>query len=102
MNRPDNPSPNTLNPGNPNALLEQVRTVIRLKHLSLRTEDSYLSTIRRFIFHSRFMMSLSFSLPEVGRACFGIGRAAERLPELGGVGECADDPVLVRRVRVGR
>ena len=54
MNRPDNPNPNTLNPGNPNALLEQVRTVIRLKHLSLRTEDSYLSTIRRFIvFHGK-------------------------------------------------
>lgn len=54
MNRPDNPNSNTLNPGNPNALLEQVRTVIRLKHLSLRTEDSYLSTIRRFIvFHGK-------------------------------------------------
>ena len=39
---------------NPNAFLEQVRTVIRLKHLSLRTEDSYLSTIRRFIvFHGK-------------------------------------------------
>lgn len=37
-----------------NASLEQVRTVLRLKHLSLRTEDSYLSTIRRFIdFHGK-------------------------------------------------
>ncbi len=37
-----------------NAFLEQVRTVLRLKHLSLRTEDSYLSTIRRFIeFHGK-------------------------------------------------
>lgn len=54
MNRPDNPDPNNLNPSNPNALLERVRTVIRLKHLSLRTEDSYLSTIRRFIvFHGK-------------------------------------------------
>ena len=47
MNRP-------VSPNNPNAFLEQVRTVIRLKHLSLHTEDSYLSTIRRFIvFHGR-------------------------------------------------
>ena len=37
-----------------NAFLEQVRTTLRLKHLSLRTEDSYLSTIRRFIdFHGK-------------------------------------------------
>ena len=41
-------------PNNPNAFLERVRSVIRLKHLSLRTEDSYLSTIRRFIvFHGK-------------------------------------------------
>ena len=54
MNRPDNPNLNNRNPSNPNALLEQVRTVIRLKHLSFRTEDSYLSTIRRFIiFHGK-------------------------------------------------
>ena len=38
----------------PNALLEHVRTIIRLKHLSIHTEDSYLSTIRRFIlFHGK-------------------------------------------------
>ncbi len=37
-----------------NAFLEQVRTVLRLKHLSIHTEDSYLSTIRRFIdFHGK-------------------------------------------------
>ena len=36
------------------AFLEQTRSVIRLKHLSLHTEDTYLSTIRRFIeFHGR-------------------------------------------------
>ena len=41
-------------PNNPNAFLQHVRTVIRLKHLSLHTEDSYLSTIRRFIvFHGK-------------------------------------------------
>ena len=54
MNRPDHFNPSHSQPNNPNALLEQVRTVIRLKHLSLRTEDSYLSTIRRFIvFHGK-------------------------------------------------
>lgn len=31
-------------------LLDQVRTRMRLKHLSLRTEDAYLSWIKRFIF----------------------------------------------------
>ncbi len=37
-----------------NAFLEQVRTILRLKHFSLRTEESYLSTIRRFIdFHGK-------------------------------------------------
>lgn len=39
---------------NPKAFLEHVRTIIRLKHLSLHTEDTYLSTIRRFIvFHGK-------------------------------------------------
>lgn len=36
------------------ALLENVRTVARLKHMSLRTEESYLHTIKRFIlFHGK-------------------------------------------------
>lgn len=35
-------------------LIEQVRTVIRLKHYSLRTEESYVQWIRRFIlFHNK-------------------------------------------------
>ncbi len=38
----------------PSPLLEQVRTVARLKHLSLRTEESYVHTIKRFIlFHGK-------------------------------------------------
>ena len=54
MNHASTPNPGSRNPSNPNALLEQARTVIRLKHLSLRTEESYLSTIRRFIvFHGK-------------------------------------------------
>lgn len=32
-------------------LIEQVRTVIRLKHYSLRTEESYVQWIRRFILY---------------------------------------------------
>jgi integron integrase len=35
-------------------LLDQVRTAIRLRHLSIRTEEAYLSWIRRFIlFHQK-------------------------------------------------
>lgn len=35
-------------------LLDQVRTAIRLRHLSMRTEEAYLSWIRRFIlFHQK-------------------------------------------------
>ena len=35
-------------------LLDQVRTVVRLKHFSLRTEQAYVSWIRRFIlFHKK-------------------------------------------------
>ena len=39
---------------NPPKLLDQVRATIRLKHYSIRTEESYLSWIRRFIlFHGK-------------------------------------------------
>jgi hypothetical protein len=31
-------------------LLDQVRQVIRIKHYSLRTEESYINWIKRFIF----------------------------------------------------
>ena len=49
MSQPEPPNPTT-----PKDFLNHVRTVIRLKHLSLHTEDTYLSTIRRFIvFHGR-------------------------------------------------
>ena len=35
-------------------LLDQVREVIRLKHYSIRTEEAYVSWIRRFIlFHNK-------------------------------------------------
>ena len=31
--------------------LDQVRQVIRIKHYSMRTEESYISWIKRFIFY---------------------------------------------------
>ena len=35
-------------------LLDQVRTVLRLKHMSFRTEEAYIGWIRRFIlFHGK-------------------------------------------------
>ena len=35
-------------------LVDQVRTVLRLKHLSFRTEEAYVGWIRRFIlFHDK-------------------------------------------------
>ncbi len=38
----------------PKKLLEQVRDVIRLKHYSIRTEEAYVSWIRRYIlFHDK-------------------------------------------------
>jgi hypothetical protein len=40
--------------GKPKSLLEQTREVIRFKHYSLRTEQTYLDWIRRFIlFHGK-------------------------------------------------
>jgi site-specific recombinase XerD len=38
----------------PSPFLEQVRTVMRLKHLTYKTEQAYLATIKRFIvFHGK-------------------------------------------------
>jgi len=38
----------------PRKLLDQVRDVIRMKHYSYRTEESYVAWIRRFIlFHNK-------------------------------------------------
>ena len=40
-------------------LLEQVRIVLRTKHYSIRTEESYLNWIKRFIFMNQFYRKLS-------------------------------------------
>ena len=34
-------------------LLQQVREVLRLRHYSIRTEEAYVQTIRRFILYHR-------------------------------------------------
>lgn len=42
-------------------LLDQVRTLMRLKHLSLRTEEAYVGWIRRFT--KRRLFCFAVSLP---------------------------------------
>ena len=54
MANPENPADNFLNASKPPRLLEAVRDTIRLKHYSLRTEETYVHWIRRFIhFHGK-------------------------------------------------
>ena len=54
MPDPETPTPDLAPPPRPLRLLEAVRDVIRLKHHSLRTEDTYVHWIKRFIyFHGR-------------------------------------------------
>ena len=49
----------------PSPFLEQVRTVIRLKHLSYKTEQAYVQTIKRFIlFHGKRHPSV-LGVPEI-------------------------------------
>ena len=44
----------TAQPGKPPKLLDQVRDTVRLKHYSIRTEESYIGWVRRFIlFHGK-------------------------------------------------
>jgi len=47
-------------------LLYQVRQVIRVKHYSLRTEESYISWIRRFIFFHNNKHPLEMGEKEIG------------------------------------
>ena len=50
----ENPADNFLNASKPPRLLEAVRDTIRLKHYSLRTEETDVHWIRRFIhFHGK-------------------------------------------------
>ena len=67
-------------------LLEQVREVCRLKHYSLRTEQSYVAWVRRFILfhqkrHPREMRAVEVN-GFLGRLASGAGVAA--VPSPGG------------------
>ena len=48
-----------------NALLRQVRTACRLRHLSLRTEQAFLARIKQFILFHRRRNPRNFGAPEV-------------------------------------
>jgi len=52
-------------PNPPRRLLDQVRQALRLKHYSLRTEQAYLSWIRRFILFHDKRHPLTMSTPEI-------------------------------------
>src|SRR6266404_9964972 len=52
--------------GKPKRLLDQVRDVIRRKHYSLRTEQSYTDWIRRFILYHKKRHPRDMAEAEVG------------------------------------
>ncbi|MGH2702721.1 MAG: phage integrase N-terminal SAM-like domain-containing protein, partial [Actinomycetota bacterium] len=45
----ESPPPAVVAPGTPPRLLDQVRTAIRRRHYSYRTEQAYVHWIKRFI-----------------------------------------------------
>ena len=47
-------------------LLDQVRQVIRIKHYSLRTEESYINWIKRFIFFHNKRHPIEMGEKEIG------------------------------------
>lgn len=47
-------------------LLDQVRQVIRIKHYSLRTEESYINWIKRFIFFHNKKHPIEMGEKEIG------------------------------------
>jgi site-specific recombinase XerD len=48
-------------------LLEQVREVIHIKHYSLRTEESYINWIKRFIFFHNKKHPIEMGEKEIGQ-----------------------------------
>jgi len=48
-------------------LLDQVRQVIRIKHYSLRTEESYINWIKRFIFFHNKKHPIEMGEEEIGQ-----------------------------------
>ena len=47
-------------------LLDQVRQVIRVKHYSLRTEESYVNWIKRYIFYHNKKHPIEMGENEIG------------------------------------
>ena len=47
-------------------LLDQVRQIIRVKHYSIRTEESYINCIKRFIFFHNKKHPIEMGEKEVG------------------------------------
>lgn len=47
-------------------LLDQVRQIIRVKHYSLRTEESYINWIKRFIFFNNKKHPIEMGEKEIG------------------------------------
>ncbi len=47
-------------------LLDQVRQIIRVKHYSLRTEESYINWIKRFIFFHNKKHPIEMGEKEIG------------------------------------
>lgn len=65
-------------------LLDQVRTVVRLKHMSFRTEEAYVSWIRRFILLPDECHPIEMGAPMgywglVARSCFRSAMAVSGL-----------------------
>lgn len=65
-------------------LLDQVREVMRLKHLSIRTEKSYTHWIKRFIFFHQKRHPAEMGEVEIKQ--FSIESARLPFPPVGGTG----------------
>jgi hypothetical protein len=49
------------------SLLDEVRSAIRLRHYSIRTEEAYVKTIRRFIIYHKKRPSTEMGVDEIGQ-----------------------------------
>ncbi|TAN52134.1 MAG: hypothetical protein EPN21_04785 [Methylococcaceae bacterium] len=58
-------SPPTTPPAKPPKLLDQVRDKIRLKHYSIRTEESYMDWVKRFVQQRLCFFIVEFTRKEI-------------------------------------
>jgi len=58
---------NTKNDNTKLKLLDQVRQIIQVKHYSIRTEESYISWIKRFIFYHGKKHPIEIGENEIGQ-----------------------------------